>query len=353
MKKRIIIWAICFGVAIICFGINWYIQSQPKEKTTERGKSIFPMYNDIGNEDAIKEAFSNTDLSFENEIEFVSETKDAKCILTKDSSEISDDDSTKEMVTSYTPLVLGLKNSINLQKYKNNKLIASSKEITNSAEDEITIDFKKVIDAVIEGENWSKFGGEEKAINIIVPEDDTLEGKLFYNYLLVTINNGSYPSDDKNMIEIKKEADSFLAKCEKKENIVSELKKLSSVNSTDIYILFEADFINSSIWNQKKLDISIAYPNTTVVKHIYMQSDQKQQEQFSTFFDLVSTKLNYRTSNAHSFTIDKNYNVKDDISFIEVPYTEESDFEGVIVVIVIIILVVLLISAMIAEYYTK
>lgn len=337
MKKRLIIWAICLIGAFICFGINWHIKSQPKEKTVaDNGKNILNMYNDIGNEDTIKAAFTTTNLSSKNELEFVSKTKNAKCILTKDISGISDDDNANDMVTSYTPLIIGMKNSVNLQKYKNNKLIASSKEITNSAEDEITIDFKKVIDAVIEGENWSKFGGEDKAINIIVPEDDSIEGKIFYNFLLVTINNGSYPSDDNTLSDVKQTANSFLKLCEEKENVVNELKKMSSVNSIDLYILFEADFINSSIWNQKKLDISIAYPNTTVVKHIYMQSDQKQQEQFSTFFDLVSTKLNYRTSNTHSFTIDKNYNVKEDISFIEVPIEEDELAEGDIVMIVVL-----------------
>ncbi len=326
MKKRLIIWAICLVGAIICFGINWYIKSQPKEKTVaDNGRNILNMYNDIGNEDAIKEAFSSTNLSSENELNFVSKTKKAKCILTKDSSEIYDDDSAKDMVTSYTPLIIGMKNSSNLQKYKDNKLLLSPKKITNSTEDEITIDFLKIIDAVKKEEKWSKFGGEDKKIKVIVPEIDSIEGRLFYKYLLLTINKGSYPSDEDTMEKVRKEADSFFEHCEQKENVVNELKKLSSVNSMDLYILFEADFINSSIWNQKKLDISIAYPTTTIVKHIYMQADQKQQEQFSTFFDLVSTQLNYRTSNKHSFTIDKNYNIKDSITFIEVPIDKKDD----------------------------
>ena len=106
MKKRIIIWAICLVVAFVCIGINEHIKSKPIEKTvTDDGKNILKMYNDVGNEDAIKKAFSNTNLSSKNELDFVSKSKKAKCLLTKDLSQITDD-SDKEMVTSYTPLII-------------------------------------------------------------------------------------------------------------------------------------------------------------------------------------------------------------------------------------------------------
>lgn len=333
-SKRIIIWAITLVIAISVIAFNNYKQNLPK---VEQGPNLNNVYNDVEKENIVKSALDNAGASSKKKINFLSSTDSANCILTKDIEKLKDDEN-RVTLTSYTPLVIVMKNSADLQKYKDSGLLISSKEINNSVEDEISIDFKKVIDAVVNGENWSTFGGEEKEIKIIVPEKDSIEGGIFYSFLLATINGGSYPQSDEAICSAKEIANDFYdsSNCIETENILDNLGKISSVNRTDMYVLFEADLMNSTVWSQKRLDMSIAYPTTTVVKHIYMQTE----EDCTELFNSVSTQLNYRTSNTHSFAENRNYNVKDNIEFIEVPVEDFSLTAGEIAVVILLIILI-------------
>lgn len=329
--KRVILWGICLVVSVIIIACYKYKESLPK---IEKGPNINNVYNDIEREALVKEVFDNA-VNPKKKVTFVTHTDSADCILTKKESRLKNEDN-KITLTSYTPLVIAMKNSANLKKYQDSGLLISSKEINNSTEDEISIDFKKVIDAVVNEKTWLEFGGEEKEIKIIVPKKDSIEGRLFYNFLLVTINEGSYPQSNEAIQAAKEKANKFWnsSSCIETENSLSDLSKISSINETDMYVLFEADLMNSTVWAANKLDMSIVYPRTTVVKHIYIQSE----EDCSELFDSLSRQLNYRTSNTHSFAENKNYNVKENIDFIEVP--AESEYtEGEVLAIAIVIII--------------
>lgn len=356
MKRRIIAWVLCLIVSVAYIGINKYVENLPeKDSASTVKKEELYIYSDVESESVVKKAFDNTSSSSSYKLEFKSEPSENIWNITKNLSLLSnnDDDDEEEnkdnsdtVLTSFTPLIIGMKNSKSLQKYAENELLTSTEEINNSVEDEISIDFKKIIDAVVDGENWSLFGGENKEIKIFVPKEDTIEGKIFYNFLLVTINNGNYPENEETLKTVKETANSFLksSNCVKVENVINELNKISSINATDIYVLFEADFMNSTVWSQEKLDISLAYPNTTLVKHIYTKASENEFEELSTFFYSLSEELNYRTSSIHSFEEDSNYNVKDDIEFIEVELEVEvaDDDSGTIFIIILVVLVAVL-----------
>lgn len=365
MKKRIVVWIICILIAVSYIAIDEYKKNLPVEKeettkttattqeettTTATQKKKLKIYNDFANESLVKKKFSNTNLSSKYEIEFKSGIDNTDCILTKDLSLLNNND--EAFSISYTPLVIGMKNSDNLKKYKKNALLTSSKEIDNSVEDDISIDFKKIIDAVVNGDNWSIFGGDKKEIRIIIPKKNTIERNLFYDFLLVTINNGTYPTNDEELDLAKKTAKSFLSSsnCIEKENVVNELKKIGSINETDLYVLFEADFMNSDIWSQSKLDISLAYPNVTVVRHVYTQLSDDKKETFTGFCRELTTELNYRTSNNHSFIGDKHYNVQEDITFVEVP-NDDSSSDSFYIFLLVLFLIVLVVVLATAYYY--
>ena len=92
-----------------------------------------------------------------------------------------------------------------------------------------------------------------------------------------------------------------------------------------IYILFEADLMNSSTWTQGKLDIAIAYPKVTLVKHMYIQENSE--ENLNT--EELPKELNYRTSDTSLADMEeKIYNISDDFSFIEVE-TNEVEITGI------------------------
>ena len=347
MKKRIILWVIFLAISVVYIAFNEYQKSLPVENTPTNKLYI---YNDVSSESLVKKAFDKTELSSKYTAEFKDDSDDVDIIITKNTAKLMEDED-KIISTSYTPLIICMKNSKNLQKYQKSGLLISSNDIDNSVQDAITIDFKKLIDAVINGDNWSVFGGEDNDFKIIVPEEDSVEGKIFYNFLLVTINNGNYPSNKEDLDSAKETANEFLKSCEKLPNAINELKKINSINATDIYVLFESDFIKSSIWDQKKLDISVVYPKVTLVRHIYMQAI-KENEQFISFFQSLSNDLNYRTSNSYSFAGEKNYNVNDEITFVEVNGLQEQEqeessiFEDILFVFFVIMMIAIVLFAL-------
>lgn len=273
MKKRIITWILLLAIAFGYIGITNAIKSEKTEKEEAKQTKLL-VYNDVASDSVVKENLeSSGDLS--KKVEFCNDSEDAEVIITKTNKEINEDLEIKS--SSYTPLIVCMKNSKNLVKYQENKLLTASGEITNSVDDEIKIDFKKIIDAVIKGKNWSEFGGADTDIRVFIPDEDTLEYQIFKKFLITTINGGTYPSDENKLDNATNKANDFLgaSNCVQTENVYHELSKINSINSNDIYILFEADLMNSSMWSQKKLDIAVAYPKVTLVKHMYIQENSE------------------------------------------------------------------------------
>lgn len=199
-------------------------------------------------------AASNADLIFTSDI---------------DSIDIKQDYS----VEAYSPLVICFKNTKDLNnslksKTKQGFLTCNDTKIRNSTSDEVTCDFKKIINAVINGQDWSDLGGTDQKITIYCPTSDTLEGRLFYEFLLITINDGKYPTS--NIDKIKEIANKFL----NSDNVIqtdvaSKIYKLgTSLEYGDIYILFESSLLKSA---NLSADICVTYPEVTVVKQLYMQ----------------------------------------------------------------------------------
>ena len=324
MKDRIIVWIVLLLIAIGYIGISSTIKSKKTENEKAKQTKIL-VYNDVASDSVVKETIER-DSKLSKKIDFCDDSDDAELIITKTNNEL--DENLEIKSSSYTPLVVCMKNSKNLEKYQENKLLTTaSGEITNSPDDEIKIDFNKIINAVVKDKDWSEFGGSESDIRIFIPEDDTLEYEIFKKFLITTINGGTYPSEGEKLDDAESKADKFLdsSNCVETENVYSELSKINSLNSNDIYILFEADLMNSSTWTQGKLDIAIAYPKVTLVKHMYIQENSE--ENLNT--EELPKELNYRTSDTSLADMEeKIYNISDDFSFIEVE-TNEVEITGI------------------------
>ena len=104
--------------------------------------------------------------------------------------------------------------------------------------------------------------------------------------------------------------------------------------------MFEADLMNSSIWTQKNLDIAIAYPKVTLVKHMYIQENSE--ENLNTTIEELPKELNYRTSDTSLADMEeKIYNISDDFSFIEVE-TNEVELTGIEIFAIVMITLALI-----------
>lgn len=202
-----------------------------------------------------------------------SSSKSSDIILTSDINSINTD--LNYTSAGLSPLVICFKNTEKLNKYlksnsSNGFLICNnSDKIRNNDNDDVSCDFLQVINTVIEGKNWSSLGEEEgKKITLYCPNRDTVDGELFYKFLLITLNNGKYP--DSNLEEISQKADAFYnSPSVLQVDVSSKISKLgSSISENEIYCIFEADLLNIA---SKSTDICVTYPLTTVSKHVYLQ----------------------------------------------------------------------------------
>lgn len=245
-------------------------------------------------------------------------------------SDISMIDKSKEFsVEGYSPLVICFKDAKNLNNYlktvtKQGFLTcSSSKKIKNTSSDVINCDFSRIIETIINGGDWSDLGGEDKKITIYCPEPNTLESKLFYDFLLITINKGKYPTD--NLEEIKEKADLFLSVSNTiQTDVCSKISKLGGIlQEEDIYVVFESDLLSST---KGKGDICVTYPETTVIKQLYLQYNN-----LDKFSDSITSKSNlkskyyYRSEEYSNFkdpnTGDSRYfNLQEGFNYYELTY---------------------------------
>lgn len=267
-SPRFIAIAVIFIISIIISGIYSIVHNADNIEQThltvclsDETKSIFEhQYNETKS----FYKYYNYDIT--------TDSKNSDFIFTTDFSSI---DSTKDYsVEGYSPLVVCFKDTKNLNNYlktttkKGFLTCNNSSKIKNNITDNITCDFNRIIDVVVNGEDWSDLGGEDKKITIYCPDINTVDGNLFYKFLLITINNGKYPTD--NLVQVEEKANTFLNSSNVVQtNVVSKIEKLgTSVQENDIYILFESDLLVAAGSNP---DICITYPQLTVIKEIYLQ----------------------------------------------------------------------------------
>lgn len=237
--------------------------------------------------------------------------------------------SQKYSVEGYSPLVICLKDTKNLNNYlktitKQGFLTcSSSKKIKNSSSDEVFCDFAKIIDTVIDGGDWSNLGGEDKKITIYCPEPNTLESKLFYDFLLITINNGKYPTD--TLEEVKKKADLFLNSSNTiQTDVCSKISKLGgTLQEEDIYVLFESDLLTAT---KGEGEICVTYPETTVIKQLYLQynNPEKFSDSIVSSYTLKS-KYYYRSEEYPNFKdsnsgVSRYFNLQEGFNYYELTY---------------------------------
>lgn len=272
-------------VLIIVFGIgscNYRNNSIVKEKIT------FYAENDIRKES--EKMFSDSTLQKYFDIQFVDDAKgEVDFILTQDISNINQEKDYKNI--GYSPLICLMKDTKDLNNLltSNTKqgFLISSKKINNNKDDKIKCDFSKVIEVVVSGGDWSDLGGSDKEIKIYCPDLKTTDGKLFKEFVYLTLNNGSKEINK----EVEAKVDKFFASSNVVQtDVVEKLKMLGTKPlDTDIYIMFEEEYLSYRYDNRESEEercLTMIYPDTTIVKNTYFQSNiekEKITDKFTTY----------------------------------------------------------------------
>lgn len=263
--KRILIWLMVLIISML-LTIRENNQNKPKQDVKLYVSSEFS-----GANEKVEEVINDFNSSYSAKV-FNKKNKEISATVTTEFSEIS---SNNYEVLGKTPLVVIMKPKEKLiNAYKENGLLKSSKKIKMNDDDEIEINFKKLMDAVIKNESWSKFGGKDKEIRIFYPELTTTEGKLFKHFLLITANKGFYPTEKEQMEASQEYVEKFLA--QPNVHPVNVINRLTGVNDigTDIYITFENNALQLDS-DKYGDEIYVTYPTETVVKQVFFESNSK------------------------------------------------------------------------------
>lgn len=265
----------------------------------------------------IKEDIEKSSFGKTHKVIFIEDKEKADFVIT-DKITISDENYER---IGWSPLVVAMDND-----NKKIKELKKSKYIVKTEEDGYEINFKKIINTTISGESKYK---------IYCPKEDTREGKLFKEFLLITINGGSYPKGD------------TLQRCIEKANEFMESDLVIELNSTErlksnkkvkneLYILFENELINL-----KSCDFVLAYPTNTIVHEWYYKININDNEfervilnkkhwfYSYTLIEEQFTKNQIRCEN-HTERYDQDvfsaytdYKIQDNFSYVDIPLKEE------------------------------
>lgn len=331
--RRIVIWIIAIAITLtftlVSSKLDQIAERNKQKKQAEPEKIQVQLSEDFKNmidEDEIINIFEKTNLGDKYDLTINYQPSENDDVVI--SSEYLEDSE----VIGYSPLVVAIgRDKGDIKKFAESDLLTSNEEIEGKGSDETDIDFKEIIKAVMNGENWSKFGGDEEEIRILYPELDTIDGELFYEFLLITVNGGKYPKTDEEMENTKEYIEELLSK----PNVQSvDMQKRLEINSGDIANDIYCAFENTVMKYADTKSVYVAYPKETIIKEIYFQSKTEKGKAFekimskevgifgiegSIEYHLIDNNL-YRTSTETEVEdLVANLNVKSTFNYIKIP----------------------------------
>lgn len=208
-------------------------------------------------------AMYNSELGWEYKIEMV-EDEGLADICVKCSHEDNNDD----IKIAYSPIVVGYsQNKYNFDKLKEKNILIPSEYNSDNFE----IVFLKIVNEVINEGKWLNLGIEElNQVKVFYPSEDTPYWDYFYDFMLVTVNNGNYPNTDAELKSSKEIVKRFIESkyTEQFDNIEEQLNRTGGFTDNALWILPEKDLINLN------LECRVLYPTNTVYVNFYAEADE-------------------------------------------------------------------------------
>lgn len=248
-NKKYLFW----GVALLVGFILLIIDSKPKP-IPDSNKTTIYVNAPKNMHTAFTETLIDTGIDSEYKIEFTNEVSKANFIVRQGEKEEGE-------LLAYSPIITVFNGSWELyDEYKEKQIFVESQV----DEYEYDLDFKKVMDDILLGQNSD--------IKVYYPDRNSEMWDEFYDFLLLTINDGYYPKD-KEMEYAKSRVEAFLD-CKNTQPInISGIEKLSGLSKNDIYFMTYADFANLNNYSLQN-SYRIMYPKAVVYHNYYAIFDK-------------------------------------------------------------------------------
>ena len=312
-KERLLFWTVSL---VMCALFIMAYNKKQNEIPYEERTAINICCDDLFKEELKKRIEKSSAFEDTHKVVFIDNKEQADFVLT---SEITSSDEGYKKI-GWAPLVV----AINEDK-DSRKIYKKDKYLIEDNNGKYTIDFNKIINDSISG-TWTE--------KIYCPKQDTPEGKMFYDFLLITVNNGKYPKESE-MNACKYKVTKFLNSKVVIESNVYESLKSKKVVKKELYIIFEnviEDMTNSSY------EFIVSYPINTITKTWYYKfptGNKKLEEWFYTetftssgnrLEDLMYFYLIRNTHHDTAYRVDT-FNTNNGYSYTEIPLKDITEEE--------------------------
>lgn len=268
--------------------------------------------------DAFKVALSNSGLSSQYKI-VMTDTENGADIVVGYGKE--NDESYTQF--AFSPFVIAYNSSDSCFK----SLKKASTVVPSEYNDKFyEIDFLKVIDEVIKEGEWENLGiSNHGTIRLFYPAKTTVYWHDFYNFMLVTVNGGTYPKTTDEMANAVKKIDLFeKSDCtEAVTNFDEKIERTSGFSENALYVIPEKMVYDLANGHDEKT--RLFFPLATVNFNYYIKGvSENGKIVISNLPDKFYSKLeykDYRNKNAYELGDDYSlvYDERDVYQTIEIP----------------------------------
>lgn len=311
-KNRLYFWI----VSIVICAIIIVLYKNNENKIPEEQRKPYKVYcTEESFREEIEEFVKGTSIKDTHRVSFTDNKDEAELIF---SDKILSSDIGYEKI-GWSPLVIAFD-------YRKDKVKSYEEQGYISEERHIyTIQFDKIIEATLEGK-WKE--------KIYCPKLQTRRGELFFDFLLININEGRYPTNDEEMQESVKKANEFLqSKVVVQLDSTDRLKSKRDVKD-ELYITFENDVYEI---NDDDCTYGISYPSNTVIHEWYWKClgenekemrEHSQKEKWYTAINDFGDIMYYghiRSKQCASFSANSStsYKESEGFSYVDIPLKEE------------------------------
>lgn len=303
-KERIIFWLISFIICIVLF----FIYKKEESKIPDEEKSELPVYCSEELREDIKKIIESSSIGKKNRVVFEENKGEAEIILT---DRITVSDNGYERI-GWSPLIVVFDNTEKMDNY-----------ILEAENGSYTIKFDKIIEDTVKGV-WKD--------TIYCPKPNTREGELFFDFLLININYGKYPSNEEELEHCTRRANEFLNSSTVIQMDPLERLKYKKTVEGELYIVFEKDITKIASYDSYKFTVS--YPTNTILYELYYYCSSNNKEELEK--ELKKEKfweggnelqyvmnLNYIRGVTHTSAYKHYKGITDNFSYVEIPLKEE------------------------------
>lgn len=263
-KKRLSQWGVAVIACALLFAAGKYVDYLAT-KPPEPEKQVITVNAPADMESAFKDALVVAEMDDTHKIVMTDQVDANICI----GYGMQNDESYQKM--AYTPFIVAYNTSSEHQK----KLRKSGVFVESPYDDNfLEVDVLKIIDEAIGEGKWANFGlKDENEFKVFYPDENSVYWNDFYDFLLVTVNDGQYPKNEEEMENAKEIIRQFLDSeyTEGVTDFYEQVARTSGFPSSAFYILTEKDAL--VICSKQRETADIYYPIKTVYFNYYVKGD--------------------------------------------------------------------------------